>query len=537
MRARDGCRLDATVWRPEGSARYPVLLMRQPDGRATGSTTVFAHPAWYAAHGYVVAVQDVRGTGTSEGEFHLFAHEEADGLEAVAWAAALDGSDGKVGMYGLSYQANTQYLALAGGAGLGALAPAMGGWELRTDWAFENGAFRLGPNLAWGLRMGFIKATHDGDRHAAHALRTAALALPLHEANRTRPDVIRRFGHWTHYEPWLTHPDAGAFWDGIAPSVRLAGHALNVPMLHIGGWCDEMLMGTLTAFDTIAQAGGAEQALYVGPWTNRPWGRRVGAVDFGPEAASPMDPAQVAWFDRHLKGYGGPIRGGLTLFDVGAHTWRRFSAWPTPERWILFLGSDGRAASACSGTLAQTARAAGTDRIVHDPWRPVPAMEGHGNVPVGMQERSALDDRADIAVYDSAPLTQPVFLCGRVSVTLALEADQPSFDIDAVLSRLTPDGRAWTLTQGHARIDADIQGEAPETSTSVELPMRAVCVTIPAGHSLRLSLAGAAAPSYAVNLGTGAPAAEFMAADERVITIAIRHGGATPSFLILPEVV
>ena len=164
-------------------------------------------------------------------------------------------------------------------------------------------------------------------------------------------------------------------------------------------------------------------------------------------------------------------------------------------------------------------------------------MEGHGNVPVGMQERSALDDRADIAVYDSAPLTQPVFLCGRVSVTLALEADQPSFDIDAVLSRLTPDGRAWTLTQGHARIDADIRGEAPETSTSVELAMRAVCVTIPAGHSLRLSLAGAAAPSYAVNLGTGAPAAEFMAADERVITIAIRHGGATPSLLILPEVI
>ena len=143
-----------------------------------------------------------------------------------------------------------------------------------------------------------------------------------------------------------------------------------------------------------------------------------------------------------------------------------------------------------------------------------------------MQDRAALDDRADVAVFDSAPLDRPLFLCGLVSATLALEADQPSFNIDVVLSMLTPDGRAWTLTQGHARIDT--------TGTPIELPMRAVCVTVPASHALRLSLAAAATPSYAVNPGTGAPAADFAAADERVITIAIRHRG---SRLILPEVV
>jgi uncharacterized protein len=535
MRARDGCRLDATVWRPDGSARYPVLLMRQPYGRAIGSTIVFAHPAWYAAHGYVVAIQDVRGTGTSEGEFQLFAHEEEDGMEAVAWAAALDGSDGNVGMYGFSYQANTQYLALAGGSPLRALAPAMGGWEIRTDWAFENGAFSLGPNLAWGLQMGFIKATHDGDRLAAQALRAAAQALPLHEANRTRPDVIRRFGHWTHYEAWLTHPDAGPLWEGIAPSTRLAGHVLDVPMLHIGGWYDQTLMGTLAAHDAVMRADRAEQVLYVGPWTHQPWGRRVGSVDFGPDAVSPIDPVQIAWFDRHLKSRDGASLGGLILFDVGAHVWRRFSAWPSMRPWSLFLGGDGLATAACSGKLSQAPGMAGTDRIVHDPWRPVPVMGGHGSAPAGMQDRSVLDNRADVAVYDGAPLPQPVFLCGRVSVTLTLEADQPSFDIDAVLSMLTPDGRAWTLTQGHARIESDVGGEA--AADPVELPMRAACVTVPAGHSLRLSLAAAAAPSYAVNTGTGVPAAEFMAADERVIAIAIRHGGATGSCLTLPEVI
>jgi putative CocE/NonD family hydrolase len=570
MRTSDECRLDATVWRPEAPGRYPVLLMRQPYGRAIASTLVFAHPAWYAAHGYIVAVQDVRGTGTSEGEFRLFLDEEADGAQAVAWAAALDGSTGAVGTYGFSYQANTQYLALAGGAvaggalsggalsggavaggvlaggavaggaigggatsggltgggAIGAMAPAMGAWDVRTDWAWENNAFRLGPNLGWGLQMGFVKAVHDGDRVAAHSMRAAAQSLPLAEPHRTRPDVIRRFGHWTHYEAWLTHPDPGPFWQSFAPAARLANHPLDVPMLHVGGWYDQMLMGTLAGHDAVTAAAKAEQALHIGPWTHQPWGRRAGGVDFGPAAMSPIDKAQVNWFDRHLKGRDIEPLGGLHLFDVGSRMWRRFSAWPDIRPLALFLGGDGRAAAASSGTLATSAGSVGTDRIVHDPWRPAPVMGGHGSAPAGMQDRAALDDRADVAIYDFPPLDRPLFLCGRVAATLALEADQPSFDIDVVLSMLTPDGQAWTLTQGHARIDA--------ADGAREIPMRAVCVSVPAAHGLRLSIAAAAAPSYAVNPGTGAAAADFTAADERIITIAIRH---RDSRLLLPEVV
>ena len=114
MSTRDGVRLDADVYRLAGEGPFPVLLMRQPYGRKIASTVVYAHPRWYAAHGYIVAIQDVRGAGTSEGTFKLFEHERADGADAVAWAAALEGGNGRVGMYGFSYQAATQLLALAG---------------------------------------------------------------------------------------------------------------------------------------------------------------------------------------------------------------------------------------------------------------------------------------------------------------------------------------------------------------------------------------------------------------------------------------
>src|ERR1700761_702796 len=114
MTTRDGLRLDADVYRPDQGGPYPVLLMRQPYGRRIASTVVFAHPRWYAAHGYIVVIQDVRGTGSSEGVFRAFETERDDGVDAVAWAARLPNSTGRVGMYGFSYQGMTQLLALAG---------------------------------------------------------------------------------------------------------------------------------------------------------------------------------------------------------------------------------------------------------------------------------------------------------------------------------------------------------------------------------------------------------------------------------------
>src|SRR5258706_14714828 len=113
MRTRDGVRLDADVYRPDGDGPWPGLLMRQPYGRKIASTVVYAYPSWYAAHGYMVVIQDVRGSGTSEGAFKLFEHERADGADTLAWAASLEGSNGRIGMYGFSYQAVTPFLAPA----------------------------------------------------------------------------------------------------------------------------------------------------------------------------------------------------------------------------------------------------------------------------------------------------------------------------------------------------------------------------------------------------------------------------------------
>lgn len=530
MVTRDGTRLDAEIWRPDAPGRFPVLLTRQPYGRRIASTLVYAHPAWYAAHGYIVAIQDVRGTGTSEGRFRLFANEEADGADSAAWAIDLPRSSGKLGMYGFSYQAVTQYLALAGGAEVHALAPAMAGWDIRSDWAWEGGAFAFASGLSWAAQVGWIKARHDGDHHAAEELEAIARAPPLTTAGRAMPAAMARHAAWSHYADWLSHPDPDPYWDGFAPRARLATRAFDVPMLHIGGWYDQMLMGTLDGHRAIAARTGAEQDLVIGPWTHQPWGRRVGAVDFGPQASSPVDAMQLAFFDRHLKVLGeraAPIR----LFDLGTRGWFSGDRWPEAHAQGWWLGGGGLAAATTTdGTLAPGEARAGTERWVHDPWRPVPSCGGHNAQPSGMIDRAAIDDRADVACFTSVPLAQPLRLCGRVEAELWVEADQPSFDVSVVLAMVDPDGHSWNLTQGHARFANDIASEPRRVA------MRATAVTVPAGHALRLSIAGASFPAFPVNPGTGGSPWHTRAADERVIVMTLRHGGAAPSRVWLPVV-
>ncbi|NEP63187.1 MAG: CocE/NonD family hydrolase, partial [Symploca sp. SIO2G7] len=180
LRTRDGVRLDADVYCPDGDGPWPVLLMRQPYGRAIASTVVYAHPTWYAAHGYIVIIQDVRGRGTSEGTFDLFVHEVNDGYDSVQWAAELPGSDGQVGMYGFSYQGMTQlYAAQAEPPALKVLAPAMVGYDLYYDWAYENGALRLQAGLGWAIQLAAETARLRSDHSAFNALRAASRNLPL----------------------------------------------------------------------------------------------------------------------------------------------------------------------------------------------------------------------------------------------------------------------------------------------------------------------------------------------------------------------
>ena len=173
MTCRDGTSLASRIWSPQAPGPWPVLLMRQPYGRAIASTITYAHPSWYASHGFLVVVQDVRGKGDSGGEFGGFAQEAADGADSIRWARQLEGSNGQVGCYGFSYQGLTQLLSDDPTAIPDCLAPAMTGLNECCDWAVTGGAHWWALGLGWGLQLAAQRCKRRGDGSGWRAIGAA----------------------------------------------------------------------------------------------------------------------------------------------------------------------------------------------------------------------------------------------------------------------------------------------------------------------------------------------------------------------------
>src|SRR3954447_12736460 len=107
----DGTVLRADVHRPDAPGRFPVLLTQTPYNK-TG--VLSGANSYLIQRGYVHVVVDVRGTGSSAGQWDSFGpNEQRDGKEMVDWAAAQPWSDGKVGLVGPSYMAITQITTAA----------------------------------------------------------------------------------------------------------------------------------------------------------------------------------------------------------------------------------------------------------------------------------------------------------------------------------------------------------------------------------------------------------------------------------------
>ena len=88
-------------------------------------------PMYWCYNGYAVANVDVRGAGHSEGNVHMFTHQDSeDGYDFIEWISQQDWCNGKVGMAGNSGVAMHQWrIAAYQPPHLACIAP----WEATTD--------------------------------------------------------------------------------------------------------------------------------------------------------------------------------------------------------------------------------------------------------------------------------------------------------------------------------------------------------------------------------------------------------------------
>ena len=143
--------------------------------------------------------------------------------------------------------------------------------------------------------------------------------------------------------------------------------------------------------------------------------------------------------------------------------------------------------------------------------------------------RTALDCRSDILTYTSAPLDRELHLAGTVTVEVYCQAEQPSFDLCAVMSTVDLEGKVTNFTQGYIRVDT-----VEPIAEPVTISLQATCICIAQNYSLRLSLSAACFPAYPVNSGTGKLPNQARAIDNQIITLIIYSGADYPSQIKLP---
>jgi uncharacterized protein len=526
MVARDGTILRADVYRPGADGTFPVLVRRTPYGnRENDLAAEFNEAHYFASHGYVVVVQDVRGRYSSDGEWSFV--EGADGYDTVEWAAGLEQSSGAVGTFGQSYGALVQYqLAALRPPHLRTCIPISG----RVGAGPSNGMVELGWSLAYAIDMAEETYRRAGRGEEYAAIRdsyvkekTTRFSFPQSEPLHDLPISV-----------WIERLGLGG--QRIAGAINAANQPLTVddeeqvfspfavPMLHIGSWYDSFASETLNTYRGMRDHAGSDlarqhQAVLMGPWAhllpyNLPTSGGTGDIDFGPEAPIFLLDTELQWFDHYLKGGGDNLpRPAVRIFVMGENRWRDEADWPLARARIQswYLHSSGSANSLeGDGTLTQREPLQEPpDRYRYDPKDPVVTAGGHFIVEGGVRDQRPNETRHDVLVYTSDSLVHDLELGGPVQATLFASSSAYDTDFFVTLVDVHPDGYAQNLLEAGVRGRHRKLGEISMLERGkvydFEFDLWSACHVVFAGHRLRVHVTSSDFPRFDRNPNSGAP--------------------------------
>jgi putative CocE/NonD family hydrolase len=519
--------------------------MRQPYGRDIASTVVYAHPVWFARHGYHVAIQDVRGRGGSEGVFYPFRSEGLDGAETIAWLRGHAASNGRIGMYGFSYQGATQLLAAAEHPdGLQCIAPHMTAADLYQGWFYHQGALRLSSSFGWGVQMLREDARRLGLREASDRLEAAwaniraqAALVPYGEHPALADDALP-----SYVRDWFAHREPGEYWSGLDISAGV--DRIKIPALHIAGWFDTYLEGSISGYIALRNGAGSEfarqhQYLIAGPWAHIPWGDRVGDANFGESANLDTNQILLRWFNHWLKDSGDFVdEPRVRHFALGSNQWRQADEWPAEAAYALYLHSDGNANSRKGDSALATnapKNEEARDVFVYDPEVPVPAPGGTQALS-GPHDQAALEMGNNLLVYTTAPAVRAMEIFGQPRIVLYAATSAAHADFTAKIVRVTQNGRAEFISIGIARSSWLFRhaAYAADQVHAWKFTLEPTSLVLAAGERLRLEIASSAFPLYDRNPSTGVQPPDADNWNWARSTQQVLHSAAHPSALYLP---
>ena len=477
---RDGTRLAARIWRPEGSDTEPVpaileyLPYRKRDGTAPRDEK--NHP-YFAQHGYASIRVDMRGSGESDGlMFDEYApQEQDDALEVIDWIAAQPWCSGAVGMIGISWGGfNGLQVAARRPPALKAVISIASTTDRYADDIHYKGGCMLVENFGWSQQM------------LSYMSRPPDPALVGEDWRRI---WLERLEHLPHLaETWMDRQHRDAYWKH--GSICEDWDAVQAPVLIVGGLAD----GYMNAVAHILENLKAPRKGILGPW-----------VHLYPNIALPEPKIgflqeAVRWWDRWLKGKETGVeadpdlrvfrREGLrpnATLKQAKGDWISEPSWPSPhiEDRVYAL----------AGRRLVTEETPDRRELMIDIQsdQDVGVMGGEFFAWIGpdQPDDQRLDDAKSV-VWDTVPLEEPLDILGRPRLSVRLRADAPQAILSLRLCDVNPDGSVMRVAYQTFNLCHRNGSENPEPMpvgewVTVEIPLDTTCHRFLPGHRVRLA--------------------------------------------------
>ncbi|HZT42986.1 MAG TPA: CocE/NonD family hydrolase [Chthonomonadaceae bacterium] len=534
---RDGVHLYTIVYAPKDTSQpYPILMQRtpysirpyEPDTYRLGGRTMQK----MVEEGYIFVFQDVRGRYMSEGDFEDVRPEEAaqkgkqavdestDTYDTIDWLVKnIPNNNGRVGIWGISYPG---FYAAAGGIhshpALKAISPEapVSDWFIGDD-DHHNGAFFLMDFVSF--YNFFVEKRPDNKPVTEYP---STLHFPItddyQDFLKLGPLKNLNANYWhgqiQHWNDTIAHPNYDAWWQARALPAHLKD--IHCAVLTVGGWYDaEDLYGPFADFAAIDRYNpGTPNSLVVGPWPHGGWAggdfESFGDETFGQKTGAWYHERLFKpFFDFYLKGIGDWKQPKATVFATGINQWWQFDQWPPKDTTPVayYLSAD----HALTRTPPEGAAAAGYDEYVSDPAHPVPyvpqSLPRRRNEYMNDDQRFAAA-RPDVAVWQSAPLTEDFTIAGPIQADLQVSTTGTDADFIVKVIDVQPDGTSSpsgdssgvTATGYERLVRAEVMRAryrnsyshpsplTPNKLTRISFALRDVCHTFLKGHRIMVQV-------------------------------------------------
>jgi predicted acyl esterase len=513
---RDGVRLSVYLYIPEGDGPWPALLeQRYASARAQRTREEFAK---LAAHGYVVALQNFRGTQLSEGRYvgyrALGWGRQRDGYDTVEWLAKQSWCSGKVGTFGSSQAGYAQnFLAVTQPPHL------VCQYMIDTGLSLYQEGYRIGGTTRPERFKGMAAVCRD----------PADNQLMLEE--------------------WFQHPTYDRYWKDEDCSRHF--NKMNVPCMTIGSWYDFMCQGSVESYIGRQHSGGPNsrgtQKLLVGPWLHGRFnkGNRVGELEYPSNADFDMMTHMLQWFDHYLKDVdnGADSQATVQYYKMGAvgeegspgNAWQSVNDWPVAATDTHYYLSP-----AAQLSTSRPSTSEGGTSYVADPLSPA-EIPGRGFP--GARDARGFEQQDNVLTFTTDVLASPLEWTGHVRANLFVTSTAPDSDFIVRISDVYPDGRSILIADyiRRGRYREGFHKEVfmkPGRVYNIRFHVGWMSQVFAAGHRIRVTVASTGAPFYEPNPNTAAPLTIDFPADEETLkaTNTILHNRRHASHVIAPVV-